>query len=756
MAKGTYETAETSSARKTSSNTAGTETAHDLTALFLFAAALIFVLSFFGLAGAVGSFLQRVLKLGLGGVAYVVPVVLLAFGYAILRHKRSLQLRHGIGLILLLLGMAGLFHWPIANSLMLEAAATGHGGGYIGYFIHRGLVPVIGVWGSVVLLIVVTLGGLILLFETSLKTILAQLVNLWSRIRPWFKLGKFALPKATEVFRSRETILPSQGSSFQVRTMAEVVPKVVTTLSSSGGVATQPKLIEMKSVRLPKTDVPLDLFEVRSGKATSGDIEANQEKIHRTLLNFGIEVEMGSVNVGPTVTQYTLKPSEGVKLASITALSNDLALALAAHPIRIEAPIPGQSLVGIEVPNQIVAMVSLRELLESSEFKHRGSNLTVALGKDVAGKPWVADIGRMPHLLVAGTTGSGKSVCINNIILSLLYTNSPDELKFIIVDPKRVELTAYNDVPHLLTPVITEVPKTINALKWVVGEMDRRYQVLAASGKRNIEAYNQMAEERLPYLMVVVDEFAGLMAVAAAEVETAIIRLAQMSRAVGIHLILATQRPSVDVITGLIKANISSRIAFNVASGTDSRTILDTSGAEKLLGRGDGLYISAELSKPKRLQGALVSDAEIERVTTYLKSQAKPDYNTEVVQKAGRGGGIGGSQDGDDDLLDEAQAEVVRTQKASASFLQRRLRVGYARAARLLDLLEERGVIGPGDGAKPRDVLISKDSIDTMEFETAGTEPVEPEAMAEDEIESEEQVEQLTKVAVEDEKQEEL
>jgi S-DNA-T family DNA segregation ATPase FtsK/SpoIIIE len=452
--------------------------------------------------------------------------------------------------------------------------------------------------------------------------------------------------------------------------------------------------------------IPLDLLDLSTSQPTSGNIDLNKERIFKTLETFGIPVEMGEVHVGPTVTQYTLKPADGVKLVQITSLKNDLALALAAHPIRIEAPIPGKSLVGIEVPNESVAMVNLRDILGSDAFKTRKSDLSFSLGKDVSGQPWVANLEPLPHLLVAGSTGSGKSVMINGLIISMLYANSPDDLKFIMVDPKRVELSLYNNIPHLLTPVITDTTKTINALRWCVSEMDRRYQVLQNAGKRNISSYRADVADDMPYIIVVIDELADLMAVAANDVEGMIVRLAQMARAVGIHLVLATQRPSVDVITGLIKANITARIAFSVASLVDSRTILDGSGAESLLGKGDMLFVSAELSKPKRLQGAYVSEKEVERVTSFLKARGEPDYLSAVTEKASGGNGGGMSMDdlGEDELLPEAKEIVMQSGKASASLLQRRLRVGYARAARLLDLLEDQGFIGPGDGAKPREV----------------------------------------------------
>jgi len=392
---------------------------------------------------------------------------------------------------------------------------------------------------------------------------------------------------------------------------------------------------------------------------------------------------------------------------------------LAAHPIRIEAPIPGKALVGIEIPNQTAAKVCMNDMLSSDQFKKRESNLMISLGKDVSGKPFFAQIDKMPHLLIAGSTGSGKSVCVNSIITSLLYQNSPDELKFILVDPKRVELPLYNNIPYLLTPVITDVKKTINALKWTVVEMERRFEVLSRAGKRNIASYNKSTSDKLPYIVFVIDELADLMSTAANDVEAGIVRLAQMARAVGIHLILATQRPSVEVITGLIKANIPARIAFSVASLIDSRTILDASGAEKLVGRGDMLYIGPEVSRPKRVQGVFISDKETKNIIDYIKKQGTADYIEEVVERKSVGGGMGSSfgNDDGDDLMDEVKDIIRESGKASASLLQRRLKIGYARAARILDLLEDSGVIGPADGAKPREVFLDKlGGINELEF----------------------------------------
>ena len=436
---------------------------------------------------------------------------------------------------------------------------------------------------------------------------------------------------------------------------------------------------------------------------------------------------MGEKNGGPTVTQYTLRPAVGVKLSKITSLNSDLSLSLASHPIRIEAPIPGKSLVGIEVPNRKAALVGLKDLLEAEEFKDTSYFLPLALGRDVAGYPIFGPLEKMPHLLIAGATGSGKSIAINSIILSLLYKHSPDLLKFIMIDPKRVELSLYNGIPHLITPVIIDNKKSINALRWLVKEMERRYEVISRSHTRDIFSSNskQISKKQtlMPFIVLIIDELADLMAAYGRDLEGSVVRLAQMSRAVGIHLIVSTQRPSVEVITGLIKANITSRVAFQVASQVDSRTILDMSGAEKLLGSGDMLYLAGDTGKPRRLQGPIVSEKEVKGVVKFLKDQ---EYEGEEEKIGGtleeslaqsiEGGtgfdalGRGDFSEDDDLLFGEAKETVIQAKKASASLLQRRLRVGYARAARLLDILEEKGIVGPADGAKPREVLV-KDEV---------------------------------------------
>jgi S-DNA-T family DNA segregation ATPase FtsK/SpoIIIE len=459
---------------------------------------------------------------------------------------------------------------------------------------------------------------------------------------------------------------------------------------------------------------PITLLNQKQDKADAGDVEGNAEIIHGTFSNFNIDVEMEGANIGPRVTQYTLRPPTGVKLTKITALENNLALDLAAHSIRMEAPIPGKRAVGIEVPNKKAATVRLSSLLQSKEMNDITGPLGFAIGKDISGKPVVADLAKMPHLLVAGQTGSGKSVMINTILASLLYRNSPSDLKLILVDPKFVELGTYNDVPHLLTPVMTEPEKVISALKWAVAEMERRLKTMAEINASNIAEYNQLkAEEGMPHVVIVIDELADLMMMAARDVEALIVRLAQKARAAGIHLILATQRPSVNVITGLIKANVPARIAFTVASQVDSRTIIDQAGAEKLLGMGDMLFYTTDMPKPKRVQGALIEKTEVVKVTKYIKDQREPQYNDEVVSQPvvlnGKGGVVAdtGGGDADDDMWRDAVQVVIDGRKASTSLLQRRLRIGYGRAARLMEQMEEQGIIGQADGSRPREVLVS-------------------------------------------------
>jgi len=660
--------------------------------------AVISALSLFDAAGKVGEGINSSLIYVFGYSRFFIPIILAIIGYLLLfPEKYHLSLINYLGVGLFVLSVAGLLNIFADDPVAL-------GGGKIGLVLSYPFVQATTVWVAGIIILAFGIVSLLLIFNTSL----GELLQKFPATSMLGKIGRFIMRifghAKEQINNFQENISENEedeeDSGFNSRELAageEIVR----------GKPRQMELIKVKKRKI-KIDIPLDLLNERNEKPTSGDIKKIKEIIHHTLASFGIETTMGDVSVGPTVTQYTLKPADGVKLSHITTLNNDLALALAAHPIRIEAPIPGKSLVGIEVPNQTIATVGLKALLESDNFKKRKNNLTLCMGKDVAGETYLADLDTMPHLLIAGATGSGKSVCINSIIMSLLFQNGPDDLKLILVDPKRVEFTSYNGIPHLLTPVITETKKTINALKWIVSEMDRRYELLSQSGRRNIQDYNSENGNSMPYLVLVIDEMADLMATAAREVEAAITRLAQMARAVGIHLVLATQRPSVDVITGLIKANITSRAAFNVASIIDSRTILDHSGAEKLLGRGDMLYISAQLAKPVRLQSAYLLEEEIERVVNYLKDKARPKYNEEITDKQTSSILPRAYQEGEDDdeLVNEAKEIIMQAKKASASLLQRRLRVGYARAARILDILEEQGFIGPADGAKPRELLV--------------------------------------------------
>ncbi len=707
------------------------EVSQGLLAILLFVVAGLSILSFFNMAGVAGIFIDSTLALIFGSVRYVFPLMLITIAVLLIKDlEYNYRHTHTIGAFLFFLSFNGLIHIqkPLIN--LISEATQGYAGGLFGLALSWPLLKYVGYWGGLMILIGLLLISVIFLFNTTLAQIV-EINKKFFMMLGWggqqivaffasFKNGKSEEPVKFSIkgdFAYAEDENEENADEEERVFSKKVIDDEDEESEEIPEEAEKPEIVEKEEIVMEKPDYSdfklpaVDLLFTSKSKPTSGDIKGNAETIKDTFQNFGIEVDMGEVRVGPTVTQYSMKPAKGVKLTRITTLSNDLALALAAHPIRIEAPIPGQSLVGIEVPNEKVAMVTLKELLESQEFKERGHNLMIALGKDVAGKVWFADLPKMPHLLVAGATGSGKTVCINTIILSLLYQNTPETLRFIMVDPKRVELTLYNGIPHLLTPVITDPAKTVNALKWTIGEMERRFDTLAKAGCRDIISYNKTAEEKFPYIVFIIDELADLMATAASEVEAGIIRVAQMARAVGIHLIVATQRPSVEVITGLMKANIPARIAFSVASLIDSRTILDCSGAEKLLGRGDMLYLTADLSKPKRVQGAFVSEEEMKRVVKSIKGDNLPTYDESIVSKngnTGTGGTVnlfGGASDDQDSLFDEAKRTVIESGKASASLLQRRLRVGYARAARLLDELEEAGIVGAADGAKPREVF---------------------------------------------------
>ena len=697
-------------------------------ALFLIAGILI--LSYLGIGGQAGSMIDYLLGVAFGESRLLAPILLVLIGILIeLEQDYPHDVRHFLGFFLLLFGVNGIIHLTRFHDPTIGAwkiALTGQAGGLIGFGAGYPLSYLFGFWAALVILGALILASLLLLFNTSLariinaqKMVLLQLGTFGKIIIGVISLFIKKTPKVAD-YSAEESTAPA--FNFQTRALKKEEEDIATAAAVTETDNKETPALEdaTSTFKYTRGLPPLDLLSSMRSKPTSGDIKANLFTIQKTLENFGIVVEMGAVQVGPTVTQYTLKPADGVKLSRLTALQNDLAMALAAHPIRIEAPIPGKSLVGIEVPNQKAALVSLRELLETPEAREQRGNLMVALGKDVSGKPWFGDLSILPHLLIAGATNSGKTVCINAILLSLLLQHTPETLRFILVDPKRVELPNYNGIPHLLTPVITDVQKTVNALRWTIGEMERRFELLSKAGRRDITSYNKVMDQKLPYLVFVIDELADLMTASGAEVEAAIIRLSQMARAVGIHLVLATQRPSVDVITGLIKANMPARLAFSVASLMDSRTILDTGGADKLLGRGDCLWKPPELSKPRRLQSAFVGEEETKKVVEFLKGDELPQYNDDITakqQKTFEFNSANVPSEDDDPLLDEAKEVLIQAGKGSASLLQRRLKVGYARAARLLDLLEKIGFIGPADGAKPRELLIKGTSGDIIQEE---------------------------------------
>lgn len=666
-----------------------------LWALFFFVIGAIFLFSYFDLAGPIGRIVFKIFSLVLGVGYFLFPILcfILAFNYLWLINKK-LKFNK--------LTLLGALFILVSSLSLIELNFPKKGGllGYLGSLLEH----LFGFWPTLVIYFSLFLGGVVLVFNTPLK-----IKGLSFRKKKEEKvLEEKEVPEILDLPKEEIKDLPVR-ESLEEEPLEKESPQI--------DFKENQFLIKGKKnskYRFP----PISIFYTDSKKPLAGDIRANANIIKRTLESFGIEVEMGEVNVGPTVTQYTLKPAEGIKLSSITALQNNLALALAAHPLRIEAPIPGKSLVGIEVPNRSIALVRLGSIFRETNFL-KTPPLVFALGRDVKGEPVLADLAKMPHLLIAGSTGSGKSVCIHSILSSFLVKNSPETLRLILVDPKRVELGRYNSIPHLLAPVIVETKKVLPALKWALKEMERRYELLSRYNARDINSFNQKVakteEEPLSYIVIIIDELADLMIHYGRDLETLIVRIAQMARATGIHLIVSTQRPSVEVITGLIKANITTRIAFQVASQVDSRTILDIAGAEKLLGHGDMLFLSPESLKPKRIQGAYVSEEEINRLINFISQNKKSDYEEISLEEGKEGEGVQSfinfddfSEEVEDELYEEAYKLVVQMQKASASLLQRKLRIGYARAARLLDLLEERGVIGPQDGAKPREVYVKE------------------------------------------------
>lgn len=684
------------------------------TGIVLIAFGLIFALASIGLAGLAGGALFSFGFSIIGLAAFLLPVLLIGVGITVMFEKNFLAPLTATGIVLI-----------IFASLTFLGMVSQTLGGMTGTLLGHAASDLFGIAGAMILLTAVIAIGLII--TTDIVALLRSLKEATGRAGS--VLGSVKLPslpeRKTKVAEEEEEEDEAEEEIEEDEEEPRVEKEPVVTMFNRGE-------SEHADVAIPNIDAeyeapPLSLLGADKGKPGVGDIKANANIIKRTFQNFGISVEMDEVSVGPTVTRYAIKPAEGVRLQKIVGLQTNLELALAAHPVRIEAPIPGKSLVGIEVPNAAKAMVGLGGVIGAPEWSASQKPLLAAVGRDIAGVPHYVNVAKMPHGLIAGATGSGKSVAIHAVITSLLYRNGPNQLRFIMIDPKRVELTLYNGIPHLLTPVITDPKKAIFALKWAAKEMDRRYGILEERQVRDIESYhNTVVEpakkrrakeipEAMPYIAIVVDELADIMQTYPRELEAAIVRLAQMSRAVGIHLILSTQRPSVNVITGLIKANVPTRLALQVASQIDSRTILDASGAELLLGAGDMLYQSADMQKPVRLQTAYISEQEVKKVVSYIK-----EHNAGSLGGLDLGAGTGGTgvhepndaimlagedDDVDDDLYGQAREAVEEAGRASTSYLQRKLRIGYSRAARLMDLLEDKGVIGPADGSRPREVL---------------------------------------------------
>ena len=707
-------------------------------AVFLIAFSLLLILSWFELGGPILNWVNQAAMSTIGYAIYVVPLLFIYMGVQIFRadnNRLPFVMKFATWLSLVWVsGFTGLFREQGGPST----------GGFVGDLANDAMLMLVEKGVAGFLYVLLTAITALFILRVSPATVIAK-------FRDLVRTDQSEQEKNVKVMRTAaaaEALAPTKKVSADFKLNAGVPTldpsakpaeeKKSSKLSSFKGATPRDSAAEEKTALVAVSDPNwkspgLDMLEKKQSPADAGDVQQNAQIIKDTLGEFNIDVEMEGANIGPKVTQYTLRPPSGVKLTRITQLETNIALNLAAQSLRIEAPIPGQKAVGIEVPNRKAADVRLHSILASKQWTGGREPLSFAIGKDISGEAVIGELNKMPHLLIAGQTGSGKSVMINTLLTSLLYRNSPSEMKLILVDPKQVEMAPYEDIPHLITPVINEPEKTISALKWAVNEMERRYKLLAENKIRDIKTYNQnlksgakkitVADEAgvpqehkdgaMPYIVIVIDELADLMMVASRDVEGLIVRLAQKARAVGIHLVLATQRPSVDVITGLIKANVPARIAFTVASQIDSRTILDQIGAEKLLGQGDMLMLTPAMAKPKRIQGAWVTDEEVIKITDHLRAQSPPQYNDEVVsqpvQLNGKGGVVMDFDDngGDDDMYRDAVRVVIEGGKASASMLQRRLRVGYARAARLIETMEEQGIIGAADGARPRDVLVS-------------------------------------------------
>jgi S-DNA-T family DNA segregation ATPase FtsK/SpoIIIE len=662
-----------------------------------------------------------------GIVAYLTPFVLIFLAIQKFTDEENMiPFVKLISSIVFLVCLSGMMHVFVERDEAAAAASQGTYGGEVGYYSSIALLAVLNSVTAFILFLIFALIAFMMMSGISPRKMLSVALGFFKKEQKDTDLA--SLKKDNEEFKVHEGVPIIHHSGLENSKLG--IKGAAAKLASSDDHAALTTAID------PSWEFPgLNLLNQKQDKADPGDTKQRAEVIKSTLKEFGVKVEMEGANVGPRVTQYTLKPSSGQRLSKIATYESNIAYELAATHIRIEAPIPGKRAVGIEVPNIKSATVRLASILSSKEWASNNKPLSFAVGKDISGEPVVDSLDKMPHLLIAGQTGSGKSIMINTFLTSLVYRNSPSDLKLVLVDPKQVELSLYKDIPHLLTPVITEPEKCISALKWSVAEMDRRLKAFSEAGTRNIAEYNKLKkEEGMPYIVIVIDELNDLMMAAAREIESLVVRIAQKARAAGIHLVLATQRPSVDVITGLIKANIPSRIAFTVVSQVDSRTIIDQPGAEKLLGTGDMLYKTTDMSRPIRLQGPLIENEEIKKVNDFLRAQREPKYDDEVVsmpvQLNGRGSIVQehSMSEVDDDMWRDAIKVVIDNNKASTSLLQRRLRIGYGRASRMIDEMEERGIIGPADGARPREVLVHSVEEATGSGNDISEEPVQDES----------------------------
>jgi len=664
-----------------------------------------------------GAYFSGILFFLFGWSSYCIPGLVLLIAVKLFKQEKpDLRIPRFVGILVLLLALSSL----LATFSLKNAAMRFSHAGYLGYVISSFVTNYFGKIGATVLFVTLIILSAALVTDILISTFFANIAGYFkSLFKPLFSFKPRPRIKDKPVFEPSKAIKKPSEPLIKVKNGAiDITPKQPAPLikpniqikqakpAAAVEVKQRPPELKIGDYNLPSLEL-LDSPPPLEARHIKDDLEANARILEATLEDFSISAKVTDIERGPVITRYELEPAPGVKLNRIVALGDDIALAMKAQSVRIVAPIPGKARVGVEVPNSQSSLVYLRDLLVSGEFQKSESKLTLALGKDIAGYPVVADLGDMPHLLIAGTTGAGKTVCVNTLILSMLYRCSPNDLKFLMVDPKMVELAPFNGLPHLLCPVVTDAKKAAVALGWVVSEMEDRYQLLAKASARNIDAYNAKQEDKIPYIVVIIDEMADLMMVARDQIESAITRLAQLSRAVGIHLIMATQRPSVDVITGVIKANFPARISFKVASKVDSRTVLDMNGADKLLGKGDMLFLRPGEAKLTRAQGSLVKDKEIERVVDFIKAQAEPVYDEEILKESHKSGVGGGEKD---DMYDEAVRVIIESNQASVSILQRRLRLGYTRAARIIDTMEQEGLVGPFEGSKPRRILVDRDA----------------------------------------------